>query len=646
MAEINGTNADETLDGTNADETIDGSGGDDSIDGSGGDDNIDGGRGDDDIEGGRGDDDIEGGRGDDTIDGSGGDDTIDGSGGDDSIDGSGGDDSIDGSGGDDTITGGGGADDIEGGRGDDEINGGGGADDIEGGRGDDTIDGSGGDDTITGGGGADDIEGGGGDDEINGGRGADDIDGGGGDDTITGGRGADDIEGNNGDDTITGGGGDDTIDGNGGNDVIDGNSGDDVIDGSGGSDSIDGGSGDDSIDGNGGRDTIDGGSGDDTINGGAGNDLLVGTDAYSSDVDTFYGNGGADTFVGGEGEVVYYIGYGDQDKGIIKDFGNGDKIQLFGTPDDYTISSDGTDTSIFYNDDTANGDLVFEVEGVELSDLTDTDIFTYIPPNALESDYTIFSRNVGYTDYTVELADSQAVYKIYKIDGYETHGSLNDFLTDAVLELGGTVVKNGTINASSLEHFGGNHNPSIRQNDFADDVVIKIAGSGVGGQFKADFDNNTAADAFQEFAQDLLGKDPRKTKIFEFNGGTNGGNNRIRIFTNDEIVSLNPELSDGLRTTDSLDFTWSGDDASGTERSNNFDDFIGEMGDLFGGQQSADADIHVIPFLNEAELMGTEVAISNGIGATETWNFGSEQEAQNFLSFFDDVVGAFNQGLS
>ncbi|NEQ78134.1 MAG: hypothetical protein F6K23_37190 [Okeania sp. SIO2C9] len=104
---------------------------------------------------------------------------------------------------------------------------------------------------------------------------------------------------------------------------------------------------------------------------------------------------------------------------------------------------------------------------------------------------------------------------------------------------------------------------------------------------------------------------------------------------------MNPELSDGLRTVDSLDFKWSGADTPGTQSRNNFDDFIGEMGDLFGGDQLTNADIHVIPTLNEAELTGTEVAISNGLGDTETWNFNSEQEAQNFLTFFDSTVDAF-----
>ncbi len=261
-----------------------------------------------------------------------------------------------------------------------------------------------------------------------------------------------------------------------------------------------------------------------------------------------------------------------------------------------------------------------------------------VPPNSLESDYTIFNRNVTGTEFTVELASNNPVYKINDI---ATNESLNDFLTEAVLELGGTVVKNGTINENALEHFGGTQNPSITENETTDEVTIKIAGSGVGGQYKAEFDNDADANAFQEFAQDLLGQDPTKTQIFQFNGDTNGGANNINILTNDEIISLNPDLSDGLRTADSLDFKWSGANTSGTQVRNNFDDFIGEMGDLFGGDQLTNADIHVIPTINEAELIGTQVEISNGIGSTETWDFNNEQEAQNFLTFFDSTVDAF-----
>ncbi|MGK7922382.1 MAG: FG-GAP-like repeat-containing protein [Trichodesmium sp.] len=301
-----------------------------------------------------------------------------------------------------------------------------------------------------------------------------------------------------------------------------------------------------------------------------------------------------------------------------------------------SLNNGETDSDSFtYTIDDGNGGTDTATVNVTIDGVDEAPV---IPPNSLESDYTIFSSNISTTEYTVDLNNSQPVYKI---DDTPTNDSLNNFLTEAVLELGGTVVRNGTINENSLEHFGGNQNPSITENEAIDEVTIKIAGSGVGGQYKADFDNDADANAFQDFARDLLGTDPTKTQIFQFNGGTNGGNNNIRILTNDEIVDLNPELSDGLRTADSLEFKWSGSDTSGTQRRNNFDDFIGEMGDLFGGSQLTDADIHVIPTLNEAQLTGTEVAISNGLGDTETWDFNNAQEAQNFLTFFDSAVDAF-----
>ncbi|MEA5576713.1 cadherin-like domain-containing protein, partial [Anabaena sp. UHCC 0451] len=277
-----------------------------------------------------------------------------------------------------------------------------------------------------------------------------------------------------------------------------------------------------------------------------------------------------------------------------------------------------------------------------VSDGTDTlagqtQTFSVIVPNSLESDYTIFSRNISGKQFTVELTGNDPVYKI---DDIAINQPLNDFLSASVFELGGTVVSSGTINENALEHFGGTQNPAITKNT-ADQVIIRIGGSGVAGNYKADFNSDADADAFRAFAQDLLGTDPTKTKIFQFTGSTNGGSNSINIFTNDEIILLNPDLTDGLRTTDSLDFTWSGADTAGTQVRNNFNDFIGEMGNLFGGNQLMNADIHVIPTLNEAELLGTQVQISNGIGGTEIWGFNTQQEAQNFLTFFDSTVDAF-----
>ena len=344
-------------------------------------------------------------------------------------------------------------------------------------------------------------------------------------------------------------------------------------------------------------------------------------------------NGSDDSYVAkfdSEGNFLFAqnIGGGRFDEGYGIATDNDGNVWTTGSfRDNIDINGDGT------NDLTSNGFIDSYI--VKFSSVDDAPNF---PPNSLESNYTIFNRDINGTDYTVELTDSQPVYKI---DNSVTNDSLNNFLTEAVLELGGTVVRNGTLNEASLEHFGGNQNPSITENEAVDEVTIRIGGPGVRGQYKADFQNDADADTFQEFARDLLGKDPTKTQIFEFNGGTNGGNNNIRILTNDEIVSLNPELSNGLRTADSVEFKWSGNNTSGTQTRNNFDDFIGEMGDIFGGDQLTNGNIHVIPTLNAAELTGTKVEISNGMGDSETWNFGNEQSAENFLSFFDSAVDAF-----
>jgi Ca2+-binding RTX toxin-like protein len=270
---------------------------------------------------------------------------------------------------------------IEGDAGDNTINGGAEDDTINGGAGNDTISGGDGNDTIDGGAGDDVINGSDGDDSINGGDDNDTINGDGGSDTIDGGAGDDSIIGSDGDDLINGGEGNDTISGGAGLDTIDGGGGNDVINGSDGSDEIYGGDG---------NDYINGGGGSDTIYGGAGDDFLTGVEtaaASENDYDVFYGQGGADTFAAGENGTLYYTEGYHKDKAIIKDFdaSEGDKIQLVGDASEYTIVS-GTNimgnsfTEIYYNDGTQNGDAIFLIEGVALTDLTDETIFIYDTP--------------------------------------------------------------------------------------------------------------------------------------------------------------------------------------------------------------------------------------------------------------------------
>ncbi|MEO0764554.1 MAG: Hint domain-containing protein [Pseudomonadota bacterium] len=72
--------------------------------------------------------------------------------------------------------------------------------------------------------------------------------------------------------------GDDTIEGGSGQDVIFGQGGDDSLLGQDGNDSIEGGEGNDTLEGGQGQDTLEGGSGADTLIGGQGDDTLLGGD--------------------------------------------------------------------------------------------------------------------------------------------------------------------------------------------------------------------------------------------------------------------------------------------------------------------------------------------------------------------------------
>ncbi|MEM9168429.1 MAG: cellulose binding domain-containing protein [Pseudomonadota bacterium] len=260
----------------------------------------------------------------------------------------------------------------------------------------------------------------------------------------------------------------------------------------------------------------------------------------------------------------------------------------------------------------------------------------------INPDYRIFQHTIGNEFFEVKLIDGALSFR--KDGAPIAEQSLNAFLAEAVASVGGSVTRNGTISADALEHFGSNTNPSIRQQD-ADDTVT-IGGSGVGGSYRAAFGDDPAADAFEAFANDLLGSDPARTEIFSFNGGTNGGANTIRIFANEEIIALNGLVSNGFRTPDSFFFEWSGQGAPGRPNTNNLDIFIEEMGALFDGVQEKDGKVNGFGNQNQARLAGPDLDKvdlgSRGVGGKELWDFDDQNDAQNFLDFFNGVVTAFD----
>ena len=123
--------------------------------------------------------------------------------------------------------------------------------------------------------------------------------------------------------------------------------------------------------------------------------------------------------------------------------------------------------------------------------------------------------------------------------------------------------------------------------------------------------------------------------------------NNIQIFSNDEIIELNPDLSNGLDTPDSLLFRWSGADTSGRPTTNHLDEFIEEMGTLFGGTQLQDDEIENFALQNPGTLTGANLnqvdLLSGGMTNQEVYEFSNPQEAQNFLDFFNSVVDAFGE---
>lgn len=232
-----------------------------------------------------------------------------------------------------------------------------------------------GDDHITGNEANNFLDGGAGDDYLSGGAGNDDIDGWTGDDSIYGNKGHDSLWGWSGNDGIHGGDGNDALYGESGNDYLDGWYGDDYLDGGSGDDdllgwygedSLYGGSGNDDLYGEADNDYLNGGSGTDNLVGGSGDDTLVSYGFTNYEYDTMTGGTGSDLFILGSADSVYYqdinpfleLGYA-----IIEDFNylEDDKIQVYGSHTNYTISDVGSDAYIYHNSNTS--DLIAKVIG-------------------------------------------------------------------------------------------------------------------------------------------------------------------------------------------------------------------------------------------------------------------------------------------
>ena len=151
----------------------------------------------------------------------------------------------------------------------------------------------------------------------------------------------DDLSGNSTDNYLFGDEGDDTLSlDDDSNAILDGWSGNDTLLGNSDNNFLLGYTGDDSL---------VGGAGIDILVGEAGDDLLNGYGQTSYEYDYLSGGAGADVFVLGDDSNAFYqeAGYA-----TITDFASieGDKLQAFGSIDDYSLSEYNDGTDIYYQD--------------------------------------------------------------------------------------------------------------------------------------------------------------------------------------------------------------------------------------------------------------------------------------------------------
>jgi Ca2+-binding RTX toxin-like protein len=152
-------------------------------------------------------------------------------------------------------------------------------------------------------------------------------------------------------------GGNDDIYGHTNGDFLFGGTGDDTLRGFDGNDYLSGDDNNDSLYGQLGNDTLTGGKGNDLLDGGDGDDLLNGfgntnESATLGEIDTLAGGAGADVFVLGDLSKAFYNEVGDGYAKITDfDYTQGDKIQVYGSIDNYRLETVGSGVEIYYQND-------------------------------------------------------------------------------------------------------------------------------------------------------------------------------------------------------------------------------------------------------------------------------------------------------
>lgn len=377
-----------------------------------------------------------------------------------------------------------------------------------------------------------------GDDYLDGGTGNDTIMGGNDNDTILGGGGHDQITTTNGHNIIDGQAGNDTITGGTHNDTIEGSTGADSIDGNAGDDFITGGNDNDILLGNIGNDTIEGNIGDDQLYGDQGNDSLIG----GAGDDTIHGNEGNNTLAGQEGQDVFALSKSANTTSYIKDFTNGDQINL-------SLFDD-----LFDDFDALSAAITNNTAGDATIDLGDGQILVIegVSAGSLRTHDFIGNGSVRLLNGSSD-ADS--------IAGNDNEERiLGDADSDTLMGHSGNDTLMGDAGNDSL--LGGNGNDSI-EGGSENDIIFGESGLDtlIGGTGNDTLDGGNASDILQGgtgndslLGQDgddlLLGQDNQDT----LNGGS--GHDTLNGGTGDDIL-------DGDNGNDSIDGDMGNDSIKG-----------------------------------------------------------------------------------
>ena len=240
------------------------------------------------------------------------------------------------------------------------------------------------------------------------------------DDVVNGQGGNDKIDGKNGNDLLRGGKGNDTLIGGVGNDILNGGTGNDLLWGGVGNDILKGDVGNDILNGCMGNDTLNGGVGDDTLNGGTGDDRL---DVGSLSLDSL---AGAQLLNGDYGnDTLSASGYDDYYENI---YVTGNNTLNGGAGDDYLIvnfskannllnGGDGNDTFSFAKNYSSND----TVDGGKGDDLLSYDTYYYDVSGGITSTFNP-TTNIG----SITLSTNQISYK--NIERLNITGTSNDDL--------------------------------------------------------------------------------------------------------------------------------------------------------------------------------------------------------------------------